>query len=71
MLKGIFSYGDIRSNTEVSKEVYLDATDYVALKALYESTGGTEWKNRRGWNFSSDTPPLAEDVHKWHGVLLS
>ncbi|MBC6424690.1 MAG: hypothetical protein GDA38_26920 [Hormoscilla sp. SP12CHS1] len=48
MLKGIFSYGDIRSNTEVSKEVYLDATDYVALKALYESTGGTEWKNRQG-----------------------
>ncbi|MBC6473047.1 MAG: hypothetical protein GDA48_09695 [Hormoscilla sp. GM102CHS1] len=51
-----------------NKEVYLDATDYVALKALYESTGGTKWRNREGWDFSSDTPPLAKVVDNWPPV---
>ncbi|MBC6473398.1 MAG: hypothetical protein GDA48_11775 [Hormoscilla sp. GM102CHS1] len=48
----------------------LNATDYAALKALYKSTNETKWKNRQGWDFSSDTPPLAEDFDKWHGVKV-
>jgi len=37
---------------------YFCLTTYAALKALYESTNGTKWRNRQGWDFSSDTPPL-------------
>ena len=64
--------GSVKDEFEIEVSTgYLDATDYAALEALYKSTGGTKWRNSQGWDFSSDTPPLAEDVHnKWHGVKV-
>ncbi|MBO1348283.1 MAG: hypothetical protein EBE86_013235 [Hormoscilla sp. GUM202] len=47
----------------------LNANDYAALKALYNSTSGENWKNKTGWDFSSETPD-ADVVNGWHGVTV-
>ncbi len=52
----------------------LNANDYTALEALYESTGGTNWTNNSGWNnwdFSSETPPAASEADNWYGVTVT
>ncbi len=54
-------------------EEHLNAGDYAALKALYESTGGANWYNHSGWadwDFGSETPPPAYLVRSWHGVKV-
>ncbi|MBO1350424.1 MAG: hypothetical protein EBE86_024985 [Hormoscilla sp. GUM202] len=48
----------------------IDAGDFKALKALYNSTNGKRWKNKTGWDFTSETPPDASEVNNWHGVTV-
>ncbi|MBO1349033.1 MAG: putative Ig domain-containing protein [Hormoscilla sp. GUM202] len=48
----------------------LNPDDYLALKALHNSTSGRRWKNKTGWDFTSETPPPAEAVSDWHGVTV-
>jgi len=52
-----------------NKDTLLNADDYAALKALYNSTSGENWRNKTGWDFSSETPPSASVVSGWHGVV--
>ncbi|MBO1350644.1 MAG: putative Ig domain-containing protein, partial [Hormoscilla sp. GUM202] len=47
----------------------LNPKDYAALKALYNSTSGKRWKNKTGWDFTSETPDASE-VNSWHGVTV-
>jgi Leucine-rich repeat (LRR) protein len=52
----------------------LNANDYAALKALYQSTNGANWKDNTGWkdwDFSSDSPPDVSVVVTWKGVKVS
>ncbi|MBD1911721.1 MULTISPECIES: DUF4347 domain-containing protein [unclassified Leptolyngbya] len=51
----------------------LNADDYAALKALYQSTGGENWTDNTGWkdwDFNSNTPPDVSVVSQWKGVSL-
>jgi len=48
----------------------LNADDYGALRALYNSTDGDNWINNTGWDFSSLTPPDASVVDGWYGVTV-
>jgi len=48
----------------------LNANDYAALQALYNRTDGENWKNKTGWDFSSQTPPSADVVNGWYGVSV-
>jgi len=50
-------------NTDLTLGVSND--EYLALKALYNSTNGDNWKNNNNW-LSSDEP-----VDYWHGVTAS
>jgi len=48
-------------------------TDYIALRALYLSTGGDDWDNNTGWLDSLEfianpTMPVDTDVSTWYGV---
>ncbi|WP_088894788.1 DUF4347 domain-containing protein [Leptolyngbya ohadii] len=55
-------------------EPRLNTDDYVALKALYQSTGGANWTDNTGWkdwDFNSDTPPALSVVSQWYGVRLA
>ncbi|MBC6479003.1 MAG: leucine-rich repeat domain-containing protein [Hormoscilla sp. GM7CHS1pb] len=54
----------------VKDDPQLDSKDYQAMKALYESTGGADWRNKKGWDFKSETPPEASIVAGWHGVKV-
>ena len=52
----------------------LHEDDYAALKALYQNTDGTNWKNSDGWdkwNFNSSIPPNTSIAKSWAGVSLS
>ncbi len=52
---------------------FLNADDYAALKALYQQTNGSGWRDNTGWknwNFSSGNVPTLNDVAKWQGVVL-
>ena len=52
----------------------LHEDDYAALKALYQSTDGANWKNNRGWNswnFKSSIPPNTSTASSWTGVTMS
>jgi len=84
VISGTFTKSDIsivtvtasdKAGGKVSDEFYiavspnLNAGDYAALKALYNSTGGDSWTNT-GWDFSSETPPSASVVNQWHGVTV-
>ena len=60
----------MENNNPPSDDNLLDAKDYAALKALYTSTSGRRWKNKTGWNFTSETPPDANVVSRWHGVTV-
>ena len=44
--------------------------DWRALMALYNSTGGADWRNSENWAVS-DTPPTAEELNTWYGVTVS
>jgi len=59
------------STFETPQSSLLNADDYAALKALYTSTSGENWRNKTGWDVSSETPPDADVVDKWHGVTVS
>ena len=48
----------------------LNANDYAALQALYNSTSGDNWTNKEGWNVSGTTPPEAAVVNNWYGVTV-
>jgi hypothetical protein len=52
----------------------LNADDYAALKALYQSTNGAKWTANTGWkdwDFNSTAPPDTSDVKYWKGVTVS
>ena len=40
--------------------------DYVALKALYEATGGSGWANRKNWDMSKMMSNTNVCSHRWH-----
>ena len=40
------------------------ATDKAALQALYNATGGDNWHNNTGWDFTTDPG------NSWHGVTI-
>ncbi len=60
--------GEDEFNITVS--IPLNASDYDALRALYNSTSGNNWRKRTGWDVSSPTPPSASVVNSWHGVTV-
>ncbi|MBO1352005.1 MAG: putative Ig domain-containing protein [Hormoscilla sp. GUM202] len=62
--------GEVEDEFNIEVRQLLDAGDYAAMKALYTNTSGRRWKNKTGWDFSSETPPLAEVVSDWHGVTV-
>lgn len=45
--------------------------DYKALRALYISTNGGNWKNQSNWDIKSDTPPLNCNLSKFYGITLN
>ncbi|MBO1351433.1 MAG: putative Ig domain-containing protein [Hormoscilla sp. GUM202] len=45
----------------------LNANDYAALKALYESI---DWNGKASWDVSSPTSPSASVVDQWDGVTV-
>jgi Leucine-rich repeat (LRR) protein len=52
----------------------LNASDYAALKALYQQTNGVNWANNTGWknwDFSSPTAPDTDVVKGWFGVTVT
>ena len=60
----------ISDELDIDVGLTLDADDYAALQALYTSTSGENWTNNTGWDVSSETPPIADDVELWHGVTV-
>lgn len=48
-------------------ESSISDTEYNALLALYNSTGGSNWIYRTGW---STAGPAKQDVKDWHGVTV-
>ncbi|MBO1352128.1 MAG: leucine-rich repeat domain-containing protein [Hormoscilla sp. GUM202] len=62
--------GEVEDEFNIEVRQLLDAGDYAALSDLYNSTSGGRWSNQTGWDFSSETPPLAEVVSNWHGVTV-
>ena len=48
----------------------INANDYAALKALYDRTDGENWTKKTNWDVSSETPPDADVVGRWHGVTV-
>ncbi|MBO1347337.1 MAG: putative Ig domain-containing protein [Hormoscilla sp. GUM202] len=59
--------GVVEDEFNIDVEPTLDANDYAALKAFYNST--SNWRNA-SWDVSSETPPPASVVGKWHGVTV-
>ncbi|MBC6473766.1 MAG: putative Ig domain-containing protein [Hormoscilla sp. GM102CHS1] len=55
----------------IDEDDVLNANNYAALKALYNRTSGENWTTNTGWDVSSETPPKASDVNKWHGVTIA
>ena len=49
-----------------------DAGDFMALKDLYQNTGGDNWTNNTGWDLvaNNNTPPNNCDLSTLHGVIL-
>lgn len=49
-----------------------DHIEYLALKALYESTGGAEWMQKTNWPIGDSWPTTAtwEEFGTWFGVLV-
>ncbi|MBO1351939.1 MAG: leucine-rich repeat domain-containing protein [Hormoscilla sp. GUM202] len=62
--------GQVEDEFNIVVSPMLDGDDYAALNALYNSTGGDNWTNNTGWDFSSETPPSANVVSRWHGVTV-
>lgn len=53
-----------------SVESFCHIDDWTALKALYESTDGDNWKNNKGWEIvKEEVPPLDCDLRRLHGVV--
>ncbi|MBO1348619.1 MAG: hypothetical protein EBE86_015065 [Hormoscilla sp. GUM202] len=49
----------------------INALDFAALQALYNSTGGDNWNTSTSWDFSSETLPDTTFVSRWYGVKVS
>lgn len=45
--------------------------DYKALRALYISTNGDNWKNKSNWEIQSENPPSNCNLSKFYGVYLN
>jgi len=45
--------------------------DYKALRALYLSTNGDNWKNKSNWDVKSDNPASNCNLSKFYGVYLN
>jgi gliding motility-associated-like protein len=43
-----------------------DSVEFAALKALFESTGGSNWTNKTNWLQGT----TSADFAKWHGILV-
>jgi len=62
--------GQAEAEFNIAVSPMLDAGDYAALKALYNTAS---WNNKAGWeewDFSRRTPPSANVVSRWHGVAV-
>ncbi|MBO1349186.1 MAG: VCBS repeat-containing protein [Hormoscilla sp. GUM202] len=62
--------GEVEDEFNIEVRPLLDASDYAALLALYNSTGGESWQTHTGWDVTSETPPPADVVSNWHGVTV-
>ena len=56
------TYRDRRGH-DVGPEDLCNASDVVALRALYDATGGTDWTRSDGWLDD-------DDLGEWHGVAV-
>ncbi len=45
-------------------------TDWRALIALYEATGGSNWERNTNWSTSQSVIPSADSLDEWHGVTV-
>jgi hypothetical protein len=52
-------------NAQVSEE------EFQALKALYNSTGGNNWKNKTGWENINTTATKNDVTSNWKGLKVS
>ncbi len=57
------STNEVRGGHDVGPEDLCNAADAVALRALYDATGGTGWTRSDGWLDD-------DDLGKWHGVAV-
>ncbi|MCF6361068.1 MAG: hypothetical protein L3J29_09950, partial [Cyclobacteriaceae bacterium] len=50
-----------------------DHTEFLALKALYESTNGANWTNNTGWPTAGNWPATATatEMGTWFGVIVT
>ncbi|MBC6475736.1 MAG: putative Ig domain-containing protein, partial [Hormoscilla sp. GM102CHS1] len=62
--------GEVEDEFNIAVSPILNADDYAALKALYDSIDEDDWKGKAGWDFSRLTPPSASVVNQWHGVTV-
>jgi len=45
-------------------------SDWRALVALYQVTGGDGWTNSTNWSVSTNTVPSPDDISQWYGVTV-
>ena len=59
--------------TMVSKAQVPDSLEFKALKALYESTDGSNWTNNTGWPSAGNWPATATaaEMGAWFGVTVT
>lgn len=60
----ILSFAHANSALETDEVDCPSVTDYDALMALYNATGGDNWTNNNGWDVSCD-------LSTWHGVTVN
>ncbi len=56
------------TNMKINAQCNTD--DYTALRALYLSTNGDNWKNNNGWDVKSEIPTSDCNLAKFAGVYL-
>jgi Leucine-rich repeat (LRR) protein len=70
ILKEIESEQNAKRNTnKSSEEIDIPQSEKDALKALYDATGGANWINKTGWDFSK---PVVDSFspNGWYGIKI-